>query len=91
MFDSLPSLSITRKMYGWTKWGGPTNGLVKEELDEWYCQTCGEKQLKTLPSYMIPLDMAQRDYVRVCSSCKAKAKARSVTFYSELVVVIKGN
>jgi len=90
MMNSLPSISITHKMYGWTKWGGPTNGLVKEELEEWYCQTCGEKQLKTFPSYMVPLDDAQRDFVRVCSACKAQANIKRVTFYSELVVIIKG-
>jgi hypothetical protein len=87
--EPLPSLSITFRMYSWSKWGGGTSGLVKEELDEWYCQSCGEKQVRTLPSYMIPMDETQRDYVRVCSDCKAKAHAKKITFCWDLLRIIK--
>lgn len=76
-------------MYGWSKWGGGTEGLVKEELDEWYCQSCGEKQLKTFPSYMIPTDEAQRDYIRVCAECKAKTYGQRVIFSYQLLRIIR--
>jgi len=76
-------------MYGWSKWGGATQGLVKEELDEWYCQVCGEKQTKTLPSYMIPMDLTQRDFARVCSDCKAKAKVTKVVIFWDLLRIVK--
>jgi hypothetical protein len=76
-------------MYGWTKWGGATQGLVKEELDEWYCQCCGEKQIKVLPSYMFPTDTTQRDFIRVCSDCKAKAHAKSIRLCWDLLKLIK--
>lgn len=63
--------SITKIMYGWTKWGGANHGIVKEKLEEWYCQGCGKKQRDGLPSYMIPIDDVDgRDFVRVCSNCE---------------------
>lgn len=98
MNNSLPSCSITfhnqygnhLPLQGWSKWGGPIYGLLKEELDEWYCQICGEKQVKILPSYMFPMDVTQRDYVRVCSDCKAKAKSKHVTLCWDLLRIVKG-
>ena len=57
-------------MYGWSKWGGANHGLVKEELDEWYCQNCSELQRKGLPSYMV--ETSDREFVRVCAKCKHK-------------------
>jgi len=70
---SLASLSITKQMYGWSKWGGPRKGIVKETLDTWYCQVCGEEQTKDLPAYMFHI--GDRDYIRLCSKCWAKVKA----------------
>lgn len=66
----IQEVSITKKMYGWSKYGGARKGLVKEELDEWSCQLCGSKNNKNLPSYFIPEDPTQREYMRVCSRCK---------------------
>ena len=99
MIESLPSLSLTfhnqlgdhLPQQGWSKWGGPVWGLLKEELDEWYCQVCGEKQLKIFPSYMIPLDSQRRDFARVCVWCKAKARMKGITFFEELTIIIRHN
>lgn len=88
--NSFPSLSITKMMYGWSKWGGATHGLAKESLDEWYCQVCGEKQTKMLPSYMFPYDSFGRDFVRICARCKAKAKLKDICYVFELINLIKG-
>jgi len=90
MNNSLPTLSITKMMYGWTKWGGGRMGMSKEETDEWYCQCCGEKQTKILPSYMIPLDDSRRDWMRVCANCKAKGRSVSTVYYWHLVEIVKG-
>lgn len=76
-------------MYGWSKWGGATMGLAKEELPTWYCQVCGDEQILQLPSYMIPMDYSQRDFIRVCASCKAKAVRRRVTLSYELIRIVK--
>jgi hypothetical protein len=76
-------------MYGWSKWGGATMGMVKEELDSWYCQTCGEEQTKNLPSYMFPIDLFERDYVRICARCKAKARTNRVKLFEELRKIIR--
>jgi hypothetical protein len=85
MIESFMSLTITRKMYGWTKWGGAREGLVKEELDEWYCQACGEKQIKVLPSYMFPTNGTGRDFVRVCTLCKAKSVLKHLKCWQDLI------
>jgi hypothetical protein len=89
MNNSFPSLSITHMMYGWSKWGGGTQGLAKETLDEWYCQACGEEQIKGLPSYMIPVDTTRRDFVRVCASCKAKAISHQISLCFDLLRLLK--
>lgn len=97
LFSSFPSTSVTyHNQYGdrlpkkgWSKWGGGLYGLDKEELDEWYCQTCGEKQTKTLPSYMFPVDTFKRDFVRVCSECKAKATQTNTSFCFDLIEIVK--
>ena len=89
MRESMMSLSITCRMYGWSKWGGAREGLVKEDLDEWYCQTCGQRQIKILPSYMFPTDDTQRDFVRVCTMCKAKSLLFHLDELSELLDLLK--
>lgn len=76
-------------MYGWSKWGGATMGIVKEELDTWYCQICGQQQVKELPSYMFPVDEYKRDYVRICSKCKSKAVVKKVVVFTDLLKMIK--
>ena len=78
-------LTITKRMYGWTKYGGAREGLVKEDLEIWYCQVCGEKQIRVLPCYMFPMDNTQREFVRVCSMCKARTIMDKVTKLEELL------
>lgn len=56
-------------MYGWSKYGGPRYGLLKDEKD-WFCQVCGEKQAKEMAQYMLPIDPFRRDFVRICGVCK---------------------
>lgn len=79
-------VKITMQKYGWTKYGGGNHGLVKEGLDEWYCQTCGRKQVKGLPSYMLPFDSKyDRNFVRICSNCQNKLEVSKIEgFYHRL-------
>lgn len=89
MNNSFPSISITKMMYGWTKWGGGTYGIAKEDLPEWFCQICGDKQIRALPSYMFPIDISLRDFVRVCTGCKATAKINKLSFMHQLLKFIR--
>jgi len=97
MISSLPSLSaMFRNQYGehlpqqgWSKYGEPMFGLLKETLDEWACQSCGEKQIGIFPSYMIPIDEHKREYIRVCVWCKAKAVDNHLVFCHELLKFLK--
>ena len=70
---SFVSLSLNMQKYGWSKWGGARKGIVKESLDTWYCQICGEEQTIGLPAYMHHL--GDRDFVRLCSKCRSKINA----------------
>ena len=83
-----PTLSLNMLKYGWSKYGGANHGLVKEELDEWYCQCCGKKQTKILPSYMINLD-DEREFYRICSNCKNVALNKKVANIKALIRVIR--
>lgn len=60
-------VKITKKMYGWSKYGGARKGLVKEMLDQWNCQCCGELQTSGLSAYMY--EIFPLEYVRLCSKC----------------------
>ena len=75
-------------MYGWSKWGGGNKGLVKEELNEWYCQSCAKIQRKGLPSYMV--ETAPREFVRVCSKCKHKMIVEKLDSFYELIKIVRG-
>lgn len=68
--DRGETLVITQKMYGWSKYGGARHGLVKEDLEVWVCQICSDRQTRDLPSWMISMDEDQREFIRVCSTCK---------------------
>lgn len=76
-------ISITKQMYGWSKWGGGNHGLVKEELNEWYCQNCGELQKRGLPSYMV--ESATREFLRVCAGCKHEMVVKNLKTYWQLM------
>lgn len=74
-------------MYGWSKWGGANKGLVKEELEEWFCQSCGEPQRKCLPSYMV--ESATREFVRVCSRCRHEMIENRIRSYWKLIGIVR--
>lgn len=76
-------------MYGWSKWGGARHGLVKEELDEWYCQACKEKQTRSLPNYMFDYFGDKRDYIRICSKCKNKVVKENIEYVRDLFQKIR--
>lgn len=74
-------------MYGWSKWGGGNKGLVRENLEEWYCQSCAQKQRRELPSYMV--EVANRDFVRVCARCRHKMLIDNLKDFWDLLSVIE--
>lgn len=82
-------VSVTKKLYGWTKWGGANRGMAMEELDTWCCQACGRQQLKHLPQYYIPIDKWDRDYVRVCALCKHVYLLKRLTRVQDLFRWVK--
>ena len=83
------TLTVVSKVSSWTKWGGGRYALIKEILEEWYCQGCGRKQVEGLPAYMIPLDSGRDEFFRVCSRCKHLALEKKIDSYHQLVIVVR--
>lgn len=72
--ESLMSLTMNQLMFGkrgWTKWGGSPKGITAVLDDDiWYCQVCGDEQILMLPTYIVPYDSTNSDFVKVCTSCR---------------------
>lgn len=81
--------TTTKKMYGWSKYGGATQGMVKEELDEWFCQICTDQQVRGMPEYLIAEDERERDFLRVCGKCKYRQVTDHVTNMIDLMRVVR--
>jgi hypothetical protein len=74
------------KMFGWSKWGGGNQGLFTLlPADEWFCQICGRKQTRNLPSYMIPVDDSNREFVKICCNCKHKLIIKKLKTFFDLI------
>jgi len=58
------------KTRSWTKWGGGKLMAVKEHLQEWTCQACGQPQAEDCPAWLFPL--GENNYIRICSECRSK-------------------
>lgn len=85
MTEACITLTITKIMYGWSKWGGANNGVATlMGNDEWYCQACQQQQTKNLPSYMFPLDAFNRDYAKICARCKNVSVKKQIENYFKL-------
>lgn len=89
IIQTFETVSITKKMYGWTKYGGATLGFSQTLSDVWYCQFCGDRQVKELPCYLIPMDLSERDFIRACSSCKHTQVKAGATTVGELLKLIE--
>jgi len=86
MRDTLLSVSVLSQVTGnWSKWGGRRISLISlVAKDEWYCQNCGKMQTKNMPSYMLPIDLTNRDFAKVCTMCKKKFLLLKLTVFFEL-------
>jgi hypothetical protein len=83
------NFKVTRMKYGWSKWGGRTDGILKKQFDEWFCQACGSKQPKELPAYMFPIDETKRDFWRICSNCQNITISRTIVHFFELTSIVR--
>lgn len=79
------------KTRSWSKWGGGRLMMVKEKLDHWYCQACGQEQTHECPAWMFPLK--ESNYIRICSECRSKVVAIHIESFTELTdkVIKKGH
>ena len=78
MADRIKVVSVTKMMYGWTKYGGSNHGLVKKG-GEWYCQSCGKEQPDEFPAYMMCVDGGNyRSFIRLCAHCENVVKKNNI-------------
>lgn len=85
MKEWMLSITITKKLYGWTKYGGPNMSIsTLIEDQKWFCQACQDEQEKDLPRYLIPMDEFNRDFAKVCSKCKHLANKKNIDRYPKL-------
>lgn len=57
-----------KKIGKWTKYGGAISGVVKEAIkQDWYCQTCGQKQPIELKPFLY--EIFSGEYIRLCNKC----------------------
>lgn len=79
---------LTKKAYGWTKYGGKNLGLVQEPKSaEWYCQACTQKQGSELPSYMF--EFSENEFIRICTLCQAKKLMHQIKTLSALLELVR--
>jgi hypothetical protein len=79
---------LTKKAYGWSKWGGANYGLVqKQKTEEWNCQACGEKEGSEMPSYMF--EIIPSEFIRICSNCQALKNIHSLKTMHELLRLVR--
>lgn len=80
-----------KKSGKWSKYGGAIGGLVKEKIkDDWWCQTCGEKQPKEFKPFLF--EYYPGDFIRLCNPCFNLASHVSgdpVNVYRRVVKVVR--
>jgi len=82
-------ITITKAMYGWTKYGGNNHGLVKEG-GRWYCQACGLEQPDEFPAYMMCVDHdSYRSFIRLCGNCEHLVKQRMIDDFMTLKKLVE--
>jgi len=84
MRNSYVTPSVTKMLYGWSKWGKGNFGIFREIAEEWNCQLCAAKQIIGLPRYFFPMDDFRRDFLMVCSSCRHDLIEAGVQTFEEL-------
>lgn len=79
----------TKAMYGWSKYGGPNMGLVKQENDTWYCQSCGEEYPEEMSPFMMPMDDTMREFIRICGICYKRVLIKRIKYIMSLFKSIR--
>ena len=80
---------LSKARYGWTKYGGARQGLVKQN-GNWYCQACGREHPDSMPAYMMCVDNGQfRDFVRLCAGCENLVKVFNIKDFDQLKEIVK--
>jgi len=80
-------VSPTKLMYGWSKWGGGSKGLLQTNNDIWFCQACREEFPNAIQSFMFPV--FTREFGRICQRCLDKAILKRIKTLWDLMKIEK--
>lgn len=79
---------LTQIMYGWSRYGGSTQGLVDEKIGEqWACQACGVFQEANLPPFYF--EFSPREFIKICELCHLKRIENDVISLIDLVSLVR--
>jgi hypothetical protein len=84
----LINYTITSLKWGWSKYGGRRDGLRKERLEEWCCQSCGKSQPGELPAYMFPITKT-KEFIRICSDCQNLVVDKIIVKLEHLIRLVR--
>lgn len=70
----------------WSKYGG-ARYVEQQDLPEWTCQACNEKQFKVLPFYLI--EYPEGEKLRICGMCRHVVLRFQLQSFLELVAKVR--
>lgn len=83
------TVTISKMKFGWSKYGGARQGLVKQG-GNWFCQACGAEQPDSLPAYMMCVDNGEyREFIRLCAVCENIVKKKNIKNFRILKKIVK--
>lgn len=85
IYEISPEHSPTKLMYGWSKWGGGSKGMVQENTETWFCQSCRDEFSNSTPSFMFPIFI--REFGKICQTCLDKAILKRIKTVWDLMKI----
>lgn len=83
---------LTKKAYGWSKYGGVNLGLVQETKTEiWFCSTCGDALGSQMPCFMFEFEPQDGEFFRICSACQYLKLIKHLEAIGELLSLVRNH
>lgn len=85
-----PKMTPTQQKQSWSPWGGKDAfGFMdeKENIDTWFCQSCGKQQPKEMDAHR--LEISPSCSLRICSVCK-HTMIKCKLNYQQLIRRVRG-
>lgn len=80
-----------RFSYSWTKYEGKITKTDKEQEYDWFCQVCNEQYPKEMTPMLFPLDIFNKECIKVCGHCYKKSVEKHITDFHKLINYVRAN